>query len=128
MSSSETTPSPIASTVGATCFFASGFVSFGAGLGSPAFAALLAAWAWLGIGIVIESEYFSNHRRGVYKLIAIVKLRDEMVRFLPGSKLLPPTRMDGNAIAGFQAKPKTWIAEGDNFLGAYHNLYRKVVG
>jgi hypothetical protein len=27
------------------------------------------------------------------KLIAIVKLRDEMVRFLPGCKLLPPTSM-----------------------------------
>ncbi len=32
-------------------------------------------------------------------LVAIVKLRDEIVRFLPGCKLLPPTSIDGKAIA-----------------------------
>jgi hypothetical protein len=62
------------------------------------------------------------------KLIAIVKLRDEMVSFLPGCKLLPPANMDGKAIAGLQAKPKTWIAEGEDFLEAYHELHRQVVG
>jgi hypothetical protein len=41
------------------------------------------------------------------KIIAVVKMQDEMVRFLPGGKFLPPTRMDGNVIAGFQAKPLT---------------------
>ena len=34
----------------------------------------------------------------VCKLIAIVRLRKEMVRFLPGCKLLPPTNMDGQTI------------------------------
>lgn len=71
-----------------------------------------------------DKDRLSNE---ICKLIAIVKLRDEMVRFLPGSKLLPPTRMDGKAIAGLQAKPKTWIAEGENFIDAYHELYSKVL-
>ena len=62
------------------------------------------------------------------KLIAIVKLRDEMVRLPPGGKLLLPTSMDGNAIVGLQAKPLTWIAEGRDFLAAYHELRRRVVG
>ena len=62
------------------------------------------------------------------KIHAIVKLRDEMVRFLPGCKLLAPTNMDGKAIVGFQAKPLTWLVKGEDFLGAYHGLYRQVVG
>jgi hypothetical protein len=64
----------------------------------------------------------------VCKIIAIVKQRDEMVRFLPGGKLLPPTSMDGKAIVGLQAKPMTWIAEGEDFLAAYNELHRQVVG
>jgi hypothetical protein len=62
------------------------------------------------------------------KLIAIVKLRNEMVRFLPGARLLPPTRMDSKAIVGLQAKPRTWIADGEDVLAAYHELHRQVVG
>ncbi|MBN1568332.1 MAG: hypothetical protein JXA73_10840 [Acidobacteria bacterium] len=64
----------------------------------------------------------------VCKLVAMVKLRDEMVRFLPGCRLLPPTSMDGRAIVGLQAKPRTWIGEGKDFLDAYHELHRQVVG
>ena len=30
-----------------------------------------------------------------------------MVRLLPGSELLPPTRMDDRAVVGLQAPPKT---------------------
>lgn len=40
--------------------------------------------------------------REACKLVAIVRLRDQMLRFLPGSKLLPPTSMDGKAIAGLK--------------------------
>jgi hypothetical protein len=64
----------------------------------------------------------------VCKLIVVVKLRDEMVRFLPGARLLPPTHMDDKAIVGLQAKPKTWIVEGKDFLEAYHELHSQVVG
>jgi hypothetical protein len=64
----------------------------------------------------------------VCKIIAIVRLRDELDRFLPGSRFLPPTTIDGNAIAGLQAKPMTWLAEGRDFLTAYHDLHKQVVG
>jgi hypothetical protein len=64
----------------------------------------------------------------VCKLIAIVKLRDEVARFLPGYELMPPTCLDGKAIVGLQAKPRTWIIEGEDFLDAYHELRRQVVG
>ena len=64
----------------------------------------------------------------VCKLIAIIRLREEMVLFLPGCTLLPPTRMDGKAIVGLQAKPLTWIAEGKDFLEAYHELHSQIIG
>jgi len=74
----------------------------------------------------------------VCKLLAIVRLRDEMVRLLPGSKFLPPTRLDGKArctrltaygkaIVGLQARPKTWIVDGASFLEGYHELHWQVV-
>jgi hypothetical protein len=83
--------------------------------------------------IVMENsgDTFQDKERLGYrvcKLIAMVRLRERMVRFLPGCKLLPPTSIDGNAIVGLQAKPKTWIAEGRDFLAAYHDLHRQIVG
>jgi hypothetical protein len=62
------------------------------------------------------------------KLVAIVRLRDQMVRFLPGCKLLPPTRMSGKAVVGLRVGPKTWLGEGEDFLAAYHELHKQVVG
>jgi hypothetical protein len=64
----------------------------------------------------------------VCKLTAIVRMRDEMIRFLPGARLLPPTHLDGKAIVGLQARPKTWIVEGNDFLAAYHELHSQTVG
>jgi hypothetical protein len=64
----------------------------------------------------------------ICKIIPMVKLRDEMARFLPGGKILPPTSISGIAIAGFQARPRTWIGEGDGYLQAYHALHQQVVG
>jgi hypothetical protein len=64
----------------------------------------------------------------VCKLTAMVKMRDEMIRFLPGAKFLPPTLFNGKAIVGLQAKPRTWIAEGEAFLEAYHALHAQIVG
>ena len=64
----------------------------------------------------------------VCRLIAIVRLREKMVRFLPGCTLLLPTCMAGWAIVGLQAKPMTWIADGKDFLAAYHELHWQVVG
>jgi hypothetical protein len=62
------------------------------------------------------------------KLIAISGLRDHMRRWLRGGKFLLPTRLDGRAIVGFQVGTKTWIADGDNYVSAYHSLHEQVVG
>jgi hypothetical protein len=67
-------------------------------------------------------------RNETCKLIAISGLRDHMRRWLRGGKFLLPTRLDGRAIVGFQVGTKTWIAEGDAFLSAYHKLHSQVVG
>jgi hypothetical protein len=63
----------------------------------------------------------------VCKLTAMVKLREEMIRFLPGARFLPPTRRDGNAVVGLQAKPRTWIVEGESFIEAYRELHSQIV-
>jgi hypothetical protein len=72
-----------------------------------------------------DKDRFTNE---VCKIIAIVRLRERMVHFLPGGKFMLPTNIDGRAIVGFQAKPMTWLGEGDNFLAAYHDLHMKVIG
>jgi hypothetical protein len=62
------------------------------------------------------------------KLIAIVRLRDEMRRWLRGGKFLPPTRVGGHATVGFKVGPRTWLAKGEDLLAAYHELHKQVVG
>jgi hypothetical protein len=64
----------------------------------------------------------------VCKLVAIVRLRDEMVRWLAGGTFLPPTTVDNRATVGFKVGPKTWLAEGDDYITAYHDLHKQVVG
>ncbi len=51
-----------------------------------------------------------------------------MCRWLPGGKFLPPTKVETRATVGFKVGPKTWIAEGDDFIAAYHKLHEQVVG
>jgi hypothetical protein len=62
------------------------------------------------------------------KLVSIVRLRNQMTRWLAGGKFLPPTKMDSRAMVGFRAGSKTWLAEGKDSLAAYHELHRQVVG
>jgi hypothetical protein len=64
----------------------------------------------------------------VCKIIAIVRLRERMIRFLPESTFLPLTRFEGKAIVGIRAKPLTRIGEGTDFLATYYDLHRQVVG
>lgn len=83
--------------------------------------------------IVIESSSDAKadeDRLGskVCKLVAISRLRAELVRFLPGARLLSPTIMDGQAIVGLKVEPKTWLAEGENSLATYHQLHGKILG
>jgi len=66
--------------------------------------------------------------REACKLIAIVRLRDQMVRWLAGGTFLPPTTVDGRATVGFKAGRRTWLSEGEDFLAAYHSLHKQLVG
>ena len=62
------------------------------------------------------------------KLVAIVGLRDQMLRWLPGGTFLPPTTVDSRATVGFKVGPKTCLAEGEDFIAAYHDLHKQVLG
>ena len=62
------------------------------------------------------------------KLIAIVGLRKQMRRWMRGGRFLRPTKMDDQAVVGFRVEPWTWMAEGKDFLVAYHALHKRVVG
>jgi len=55
-----------------------------------------------------------------------VRLRNEMLRFLPGSRFLLPTSLGDKAMVGLQAGPKPWISEGKDFLEAYHELHSQL--
>jgi hypothetical protein len=66
--------------------------------------------------------------REACKLIAIVKLRDEMRRFLRGGKFLLPTTLGDRTAVGFRVGMWTWLAEGDDFVTACHRLHKQVVG
>jgi hypothetical protein len=66
--------------------------------------------------------------RETCKMLAIADLRDQIVTWLPGSRFLPPTSIDGKAVVGLQARPETWIIEGNDYLTAYHELHSQTVG
>ncbi len=66
--------------------------------------------------------------REACKLVAIVRLRDQMRRWMRGGKFLPPTKVGEQASVGFKVGPRTWLAEGEDLLAAYHKLHRQVVG
>lgn len=66
--------------------------------------------------------------REACKLTAIVRLRDELLRFLPGAELLPPTTMDAGMVVGLRVGARAWLAEGKDFLAAYQGLHREAVG
>ena len=66
--------------------------------------------------------------REACKLVAIVRMRDQMRRWLNGGKFLPPTRVGDNVAVGFRVGRRVWLAEGEDFLAAYHELRGRVVG
>ena len=70
----------------------------------------------------------ANLGREACKLVAIVRLRDQMRRWLRGGRFLPPTWAGDQATVGFKLGRKAWLAEGNDFLAAYHELHRQVVG
>ena len=65
--------------------------------------------------------------REACKLVTITRIRDELMHFLPGSILLPPTSMDGKGVVGMKAGPKAFLAEGGSFLEAYQQLRQQLL-
>ena len=82
--------------------------------------------------VVKESGYIVLDETGLgneaCRLAAIVRLRDQMVRWLAGGAFLPPTIVDNRATVGFKVGRRTWLSEGEDFLAAYHDLHKQVVG
>src|SRR5688572_14332852 len=60
------------------------------------------------------------------RLYAIARLRDDVSRKVLGCRFLPPTITDGGAVAGISCGKHTILAEGVNFLAAYHALQSMV--
>ena len=69
-----------------------------------------------------------NLGREACKLIAVVGLRKEMRRLVRGGKFLLLTKLGNRATVGFKVGRWSWLAEGEDFLTAYHKLHRQVVG
>lgn len=63
----------------------------------------------------------------VCKMAAITRIRDRIRRGIPDGEFLAPTMLDQRAIVGFRAGRKTWIAEGNDFIKAYHHLDDQVM-
>ena len=64
----------------------------------------------------------------VCKLTAITRIRDRICRWLPGGTFLLPTRLDSRVIVGYRVGSKTWIADQEDTVKAYHALDEQVVG
>jgi hypothetical protein len=62
------------------------------------------------------------------RLAAMSRMRDDLAHYLPGSKFLPPTTLDGKAVVGMRVGPKTILEEGEDFIAAYHELKAAVTG
>jgi hypothetical protein len=56
------------------------------------------------------------------KLVAVVRLRQEIASALPGTEFLMPTHTDGGVVVGLQVGCRTFLAEAANYLAAYHIL------
>ena len=69
----------------------------------------------------------SNVDREACKLVAVSRIRSNLMGYLPGSHFLPPTTFEGKAIVGMQVGDKTFHAEGSSFLEAYYKLKRKTL-
>ena len=62
-----------------------------------------------------DKDCLSNESR---KLIAIVKLRDQMRLYFGGGKFLPPTTIHDSATVGIMLGGQNWLAEGKDYLSA----------
>jgi hypothetical protein len=69
-----------------------------------------------------------NVDREACKLVAVSRIRSNLMDFLPGSHFLPPATFDGRAVVGMRVGERTFQAEGSSFLEAYYMLKRQTLG
>ena len=70
---------------------------------------------------------FDRLGREAVKLCTISRLRRELEEAFSGTSFLPPTRLDGKCVAGRHRHGRTMLAEGEDFVKAYHRLWRHAV-
>jgi hypothetical protein len=73
-------------------------------------------------------EVLDRVRNRACWLYAIVGIRRDLKRYLPGCRLLPATTIDGKAVVGLKSGPLTFLEDGEDFLAAYHMLRERVFG
>ncbi len=70
---------------------------------------------------------FDRLGREAVKLCTVSRLRRELEEAFSGSTFLPPTWLDGKCVAGLQWHGRTVLAEAEDFVQAYHRLWRRTV-
>jgi hypothetical protein len=65
--------------------------------------------------------------REAVKLCAISRLRRELEEAFSGATFLPPTRVDSKCVAGLQWHGRTVLTEAEDFVQAYHRLWKRTV-
>jgi len=70
---------------------------------------------------------FDRLGREAVKLCTISRLRRELEDSFSGVTFLPPTMLDGKCVAGLQWHGRTALAETEDFVHAYHRLWRHAV-
>ena len=55
------------------------------------------------------------------------ELRHDLAETFPGTSFLPPTLMGERCVVGIQWEGRTVLAEGGDFVQAYHRLWRHTI-
>jgi len=80
-------------------------------------------------GLDSRLEILERARNRACWLAAISGIRNDLSRYRSSSsRFLPPTTVDGKAVAGFMAGRMTFLEEGEDFLEAYHKLRERIIG
>jgi hypothetical protein len=65
--------------------------------------------------------------REAAKLIAMVRVRNDLARMFPGCEFLLPTSTEEGALVGMRFRGRTILAEEKSHWEAYHKLVREAV-
>ena len=70
---------------------------------------------------------FDRLGRETVKLCVISHLRRELVDAFSGASFLPPTTLESKCVGGLQWEGRTVLAEAEDFVQAYHRLWKRAV-